>query len=182
MWVLRAEPIALDQQFLDAAIENLNRTQRRDPSFLQRINTMARFFSKAIVLQPSEEKYILLWTILEIFPMKDTSNIRPISEYLGARLGRSAAEVKELLGIGRLCDTRNKLVHDGRLPISAENIGAEFALLENICLEVLRAVSGVAYAGPSINILLVVRRVRYPVRREHRGPVRGGVRATGSSL
>ena len=108
---------------------------------------MAWFFSKALTLEPSEEKLVLLWTVLEIFPMKDTTDIRPISEYLSPIVGQPPDVVKETLSIGRLCGIRSELVHHGILPIAKDDMGELFGQLENICVEVMRALSNLPYRG-----------------------------------
>ena len=79
---------------------------------------MSRFFAKSLAYAPSEEKLLFLWTVLEIYPMTNTTDIRPISELLGKILGRTSEIVKEKLGIGRLFGVRSDLVHNGRLAIS----------------------------------------------------------------
>ena len=74
----------LDPPQLEAAIKDMrNAHSSSDPDLQRRLGLMARFFSKAVALDPSEEKFLFLWTTLEVFPMKDTTNIGPISDYLG---------------------------------------------------------------------------------------------------
>jgi hypothetical protein len=108
---------------------------------------MARFFSKAVALDPSEEKFLFLWTVLEVFPMKDTTNVGPIGEYLGQMLGRPSAEVKDKLQIGRTFGLRSNLVHNGKLSLTPEELGKLIQRLEDICVEILRSMSGQSYGG-----------------------------------
>ena len=79
--------------------------------------------------------------------MKNTSNIKPISEFLSAHLNMSSDLVKEKLGIGLLYSVRSSLVHDGKLNIPMEEMGKMFSKLEKICIEVMRAISGINYSG-----------------------------------
>lgn len=111
----------------------------------------------------SEERFLLLWTILEVFPMKNTSNIRPISEYLSKILNIDANTLKEKLEIGKLYGLRSSLVHDGIFRIDLEviegfyddasNLGhyhyksEVLGKLECIVHEILRHMCGLPYSG-----------------------------------
>ena len=79
--------------------------------------------------------------------MKDTTNIGPIGEYLGHMLGRPPAEVRDKLQIGRTFAYRSNLVHNGKLGLTPEELGKLIQMLEDICLEILRGVSGQSYGG-----------------------------------
>jgi hypothetical protein len=145
-YVRRERPIHLDPAHLEAEIKAMRRAHiSSDPDLQRRRELMARFFSKAVALDPSEEKFLFLWTALEVFPMKDTTNIGPISDYLGQILNRPAAEVKDKLGIGRTFGLRSDLVHNGRLDLTPEQLAELIQKLENICLEVFRSISGQPY-------------------------------------
>jgi len=96
---------------------------------------------------PSEEVFLFLWTILEIFPMRDTTDIRPIGEFLGHLTGRSASEVKAKLGIGRLFGMRSDLVHNGSLGIDDRELGPTIGRLEDICGTILQNLIGLPYGG-----------------------------------
>jgi hypothetical protein len=125
----------------------LSKQQNTDVDISQRYATMSRFFSRSIVVPPSEEKLLYLWTMLEIYPMKDTTDIKPISQYLSDRIGGLPAEIKDKLGIGRIFGIRSNLVHNGVLTLDISEMGEFFGRLEGICLEVLRGMSGVDYDG-----------------------------------
>jgi hypothetical protein len=140
------DPISISQD-LELQLAKICSSLGQDLDHEKRFVLMARFFAKSLHFDPSEEKFLLLWTILEIFPMKDTSNIKPISDYLGAYLNKPSDDVKGRLKIGRLFGFRSDLVHDGRLDVPPEDINSVFELLESICVEVLRALSGLPYTG-----------------------------------
>jgi len=108
---------------------------------------MARFLAKAAAYAPSEEKFVMLWTILEIFPMKDTTDIAPISTELARITGRSPKATKEQLGIGRLFGARSDIVHNGTLPIPHSKLGEPIDRLEAICLCLMRDLAGLPYNG-----------------------------------
>jgi hypothetical protein len=131
----------------ESVLWRLSKNQNTDADINQRYSIMSRFYSKSILVQPSEEKLLYLWTILEIFPMKNTTNIQPISEYLAARINRSSTDVKERLAIGRASGVRSDLVHNGILNIDSLEMGKFFEKLESICIEVLRGMSGIEYDG-----------------------------------
>lgn len=77
--------------------------------------------------------------------MRDTSNIKPISEYFARILGKPVEEIKEKLGIGRLFGLRSDLVHNGKLSIAPKDFDQVFGKLTWMCLEVLRTMSGRSY-------------------------------------
>lgn len=128
-----------------------------------RFSLMSKFFSKSLSYSMSEEKFLLLWTILEIYPMKSTSNIKPISECLSIILNLDADDVKEKLGIGKLYGLRSSLVHDGIFRVDMELIDEQYdnendlrfyhhtseilGKLESIVHEVLRYMCGLSYSG-----------------------------------
>jgi hypothetical protein len=85
--------------------------------------------------------------VLEVFPMKNTSDIRPISDYLARVTGRSALAVKEKLLLGRLFGARSDLAHNGKLPYARNELGGVLNLLEAIDLTVIRSLGGLPYAG-----------------------------------
>lgn len=79
--------------------------------------------------------------------MKDTTNIRPISELLARVAGRSTDEVKRKLDLGRLYSMRSALVHNGTLGVELEQLGPIMGKLEDICFEVIRSLVGLSYTG-----------------------------------
>jgi hypothetical protein len=108
---------------------------------------MSKLFSRAVTIEPGEERFLWLWTVLEVFPMKDTSNIRPIGEHLSRTTGHPLAKLQDKLEIGRLFGARCSLVHDGKLPYSREELGRVQTKLEAIDVTVLRSLGGLPYAG-----------------------------------
>ncbi len=140
-WMKLSEPVTVNEKFMEDRLKEINRNQTEDPEMFERIKLMSRFYTKSISISPSEEKYLLLWTILEVYPMKDTTNIKPISEILSIVTGHQVQDVKDKLDIGRLYGTRCKLVHDGVFDIPIQDMGAVFAKLETIIYEIFRYAS-----------------------------------------
>jgi hypothetical protein len=77
--------------------------------------------------------------------MKDTTNIRPLTEYISKITGKAPSFIKENLGIGELYDIRCKLIHDGKFPYDSKKMGKFFSKLEDIVVEVLRTMNGFDY-------------------------------------
>ena len=124
---------------------------------------MARFLAKSLSYDISEEKFILLWTALEVYPMKNTTNIEPIVLFLSRILQRDITIVKSQLEIGKLYGVRCALVHDGSFNIDTETVNMAYdksadryyehsqsrsvAKLEYIVREIMRNMCGLEYSG-----------------------------------
>jgi hypothetical protein len=145
-WIQIKPPVVVSSE-VSQALENILSKLPEDKDLKERFSLMSRFLAKELLVPPSEEKFLYLWTILEIFPMKGTSDIRPISVYLAKITGYEEQEVKAKLQIGRLCRSRGKLVHDGKLDFSYEELGSTITKLEEICLTVMRSMCGLPYSG-----------------------------------
>jgi hypothetical protein len=146
-WVKVADKRAINEELLTAEIKKIKKTQFSNPEIRDRFTLLSRFFSKSLPFHPCEEKFILLWTILEIFPMKNTSNIKPLIYHLAAITGKDFDTIKENLGIGKLYGLRCDLIHNGKLGIGIKDMGVIFAKLEDIIFEVLRNMCGLPYSG-----------------------------------
>lgn len=128
-----------------------------------RFTLMARFLTKSLSYDISEEKFILLWTALEVYPMKNTTNIEPINQILSGILQRDILIVKKQLGVGKLYGTRCSLVHDGKFNIDKDTVdiiydknndryyehgqSRDIAKLEYIVREIMRNMCGLEYSG-----------------------------------
>jgi hypothetical protein len=145
-WLKRHETFDIPLN-VESTLITLSVRWNKELDLAPRYSTMSHFFSKSILVPPSEEKLLYLWTMLEIYPMQNTTDIKPISDYLSHRIGRPPAEIKEKLGIGQIFGIRSDLVHNGIFAISISEIGEFFGKLEAICLEVLREMNGINYSG-----------------------------------
>lgn len=140
---------------------NVKLNQGEDVS--NRFALMSKFFVKSMSYSMSEEKFLLLWTILEVYPMKSTSNIKPISECLSRILDLDADVIKEKLELGRIYGLRSSLVHDGIFNIDMETMEISddknldltyfrrkseiLGKLECVVHEILRYMCGLPYSG-----------------------------------
>lgn len=136
-WVKSANPITIKEKFVEDRLHEIGQNQSKDPDMFERMKLIAKFYTKALSMSPSEEKYLFLWTILEVYPMKASTNIKPISETLSLITGREVQYVKDKLGIGRLYGIRTNLVHNGTFDIPVGDMGAVFDKLENIVREII---------------------------------------------
>ena len=87
-WIQISEFFSIDSNILTEEFEKIKKNIYTDNDMKVRFELLSKFFSKALTFNPSEEKYILLWTILEIYPMKNTKDIKPISNELAKIIGR----------------------------------------------------------------------------------------------
>jgi hypothetical protein len=127
--------------------EAMTLRQLGDTASLGRLRLMGRHLAKAMESDPNEDRFLSLWTMLEVWPMAGTSNIQPLRDRLADHLGRDPGETKEKLQLGRLVDLRGKLLHDGEMGLSNEQMNQTLARLQDICVECMRALSGLPYAG-----------------------------------
>jgi hypothetical protein len=138
------QPLHFDKTLVYNQITSAKKSiQQKEIS--ERVNLMARFWTKAQSYDLSEEKFILLWTILEIYPMMDTTNIKPIYEVLSDILGLESGLIDEKLGIRQLYRQRCDLVHQGKFTTQAEEIIELFDKLENILYEIIRNLIDLPY-------------------------------------
>jgi hypothetical protein len=141
------QPLAFDSDSIGQATRTYVKSLRTDPDVDGRFTLMAKLFARANVMLPGEEKFLWLWTVLEVYPMRNTSDIAPVSDLLGQITSRDAIAVKNALEIGRLFGARSDLVHDGRLPMTANQMGGMINRLNAIVLAVIRYVGGLPYDG-----------------------------------
>jgi hypothetical protein len=146
-WLMQATVVEFQRPVVESKIASFQKMVRDAPEVDARFTLMSKLFSRAISTPPGEERFLWLWTVLEVFPMKNTTDIRPISEYLARVIGRPVLEVKEGLLIGRLFGARSELVHDGKLPYERQELAGVLNLLEAIDLTIIRALGGLPYAG-----------------------------------
>lgn len=143
MGVRPGDVISPEGSEVQRLIDSMNQSLVADPEMARRYNLMARFYSRSLQFDPSEEKFLLLWTALEIYPMCGTSNISPLIKHLSTIAGQTYDAVKNRLGVGRLYGIRSKLVHDGMLPQEERHL--LFKRLELIVHAVMRSMCGLEY-------------------------------------
>jgi len=122
------EMVALSAEDVEARIQSVDSHLFRNPDHRDRLQLASSFYASALLLPLGEQRFLLEWTILEVFPMKDTTHIQPLKEFIANRTGRSITEIEAKLQIGRLYGVRCDLVHNGRFPKGKEG----FDILEKV--------------------------------------------------
>lgn len=145
MFVRPANSITIVKQELEDQLKEMRKHLSRDNDLLNRFTLMSRFYSKSLAFDPGEEKFLMQWTALEIFPMKDTSDIRPLRKLLAGIVGCSVTDISNKLQLGRLYGKRCDLVHHGKLAYAEYE--DTFRKLEAIVHEVMRHMCGQKYSG-----------------------------------
>jgi len=146
-WIKVGDPVAINSHSTSRKLKGIAKNYLEEEEIRRRFTLMAKFFSKALYYKPGEERFLLLWTILEIYPMQNTSNIKPIQELIAKATGRDSQEIKTKLDLGHIFGIRSKLVHDGIFPVNTEEMGKLFERLERIIMEVFRHMIGISYSG-----------------------------------
>ena len=68
-YVRLENPVAVDPSDLEGKkLPHLKAARKLDPNVDTRYGLMSRFFAKALIYEPSEEKLLFLWTVLEMSP------------------------------------------------------------------------------------------------------------------
>ena len=141
------DPIRVEAKALQRAYEASSTTIGRNHALRDRFALMSRFVAKGLAEPPGEEAFIWLWTALEVFPMVNTTDIRPIHDFLESYVGRPSAIVKEKLKVGWLFGMRSRIVHDGHMPLDRDGRFSALATLERLVQAVLRHAAGLPYDG-----------------------------------
>jgi hypothetical protein len=144
-WSMTAPPVTFEPAEVEKQLLAFRDAVAKDAEVDQRFTLMSKLFVRAVAIPPGEERFLWLWTVLEV-PMQDT-NIQPISDHLSQITGHSVEEVKKKLDIGRLFGARSRLVHDGKLPYGRDEMGSVLKKLEAIVVTVLRSLGGLPYDG-----------------------------------
>lgn len=144
-YIRLAEEIEINPTRLETEILQARACVSKNSDLLERFTLMSRFYTRSLEYDPSEEKFMMLWTSLEIHPMHNTSNIKPLRELISQIVGRPDKVVNEAIGIGRLYGIRSSLVHDGHL--DKNQYKDVFGRLETLVHEVLRSMIGLPYSG-----------------------------------
>lgn len=142
-----ALPIEMDPRSLRRDFRAAAGAFAREPELRKRFYLMFRFIAKGFAEPPGEEAFIWLWTALEVYPMVNTSDIRPISNFLAPYFDRPPNVVKQALRVGWLFGMRSKLVHDGHLPLEEDGKFTALDQLERLVTAVLRHAAGLLYDG-----------------------------------
>ena len=142
-WYREVPSFSIEQSDLDNRVRKIKSNLSGETK--NRFELMSRFYSKSLLYKPCEEKLVLLWTIFEIFPMKSTTNIRPINELLAKITKKPYEIICRKMGVGKIYSKRCNLVHNGKLDIPMSERGGFFSKLERIVDVILMNMIGLDY-------------------------------------
>ncbi len=111
-----AETVAMQAADVAKAMGEIDSHVARSSVSQQRLRLAARFYAKSLLTLALEEQFLLTWTVLEVFPMMNTTNVAPLKRWLSERTARPVEEIERKLEVGRLHGYRSDLVHNGVLP------------------------------------------------------------------
>lgn len=101
-----------------------------------------------------EERFLQLWTILEVYPMEGSTHIRRITNKVSQITGRNADEVLQRLYIGRLTGARANLVHKGQSGLTDGQLSRACSILQTIVGVVMKSMVQLAYQDKEMDRLL----------------------------
>ena len=80
-----------------------------------RADLAIRWFSDAMT-SSGVDSFLRMWTALETLAMPDTTNVRPMNELLSRAYKISATEASSTFHVGRICNLRGDILHQGLRP------------------------------------------------------------------
>jgi len=114
-----------------------------------RLQLAARWFRRGHEASNEIDKFLFLWTALEVYPGKgNTDIVKNVSEVVAALAGSAVTvqEVKAQLEIGRLYGKRSEIVHKGQAFVEEERREAfekQLEKLHSIVVACLRSLAGI---------------------------------------
>lgn len=148
--------------FAESSVFLSEKVHQIDPALVTRIyngliglevqyDKMAKLYAQAASMPMSEEKFVKLWTILEIFPL-ETSPGKPLElaklyELLTAVVGLSKSQIERKLKIHSkiYARYRSEIVHTGSTGFSEIELKDTTARLDAIVRVVMRKMLGLEY-------------------------------------
>jgi hypothetical protein len=95
-----------------------------DENIQNRIHLAMRWLDGAKHEQNSLDEFLKLWFAIETLIMPDTSNIKPIKDFLQSAYSLDSNTISYTFNIGKIFNLRSKIVHEGK------NIGIHSQLIE----------------------------------------------------
>jgi hypothetical protein len=120
-----ANPINISDESIKVKLSETTRRFRPVEPFSPQLNTISRLFPRTLQMDFNEEKFLLQWSILEVYPMLGTRRPGKIIDLLAERTGKKRQTIAEAIQPGAIYGDRHKLVHQGKF-IS----GARLAFVE----------------------------------------------------
>ncbi len=120
---------------------------RRLPTILdvetrRRFQLMSKQITRALQSESYEERFLAFFFVLEIHPMRNTSNVTPITKMVERITGYPFKECEEKLPIKAIRRIRADIVHDGGMKFQQGIHGELFVKLEVLALAAIRDLIG----------------------------------------
>lgn len=121
-----------------------------DSDIQDRLKLISPIYALSAALEPSFQKFLYLWIILEIYPMMGDSEKKQnhaihVSKYIAGITNLKTDDVHELLCIQDLYNKRNHAVHAGVFDFTNSQRAEAVNLLETIVDTIIRDIVGLAY-------------------------------------
>jgi hypothetical protein len=142
-----SKPERLHGPNLEKGISVARSVLAQDATMRDRFDLVARLFNRSIGMAPSDEAFLWAWTCLEVFPMCGTQKYKHVAPYLAKITGFSESEVLTRVDIRALHVLRSKLVHSGRLGLTAPELYSNLSLIRGVVYTVMRGMCGLPYDG-----------------------------------
>ena len=130
--------------------------QQLDEGVKNRIYLALRWIDNAKHEQSSLDEFLKLWFSIETLIMPDTSNIKPIKEFLENAYSLDAETVSSTFNIGKICNLRSRIVHGG------VNIGIHSQLIEYLKAIIYDYLCYLCKSGFESKALGVINNKEYP--------------------
>jgi len=144
-WVMQAQRVSLDKPLLLKIPEQLRGSALNEKDQLDKFTLMSKFYNKSLLYDPGEEKFLFLWTILEVFPMEGSTSYSRVNEYLSHIIGLDKEIIRNKLNIADIYRIRSKLVHAGKFTLTFNEISELISKVESIVRVVMRDMAGFSY-------------------------------------
>lgn len=145
--VIGLKPVSLNNKDLENIININIKPENVD---LNKLNLIYHFFEKYLDENDSKIKFLLLFMILEIYPMEDSTNIKKLKEYLKNCLNKYNKDPQNIVNkVGRIHGIRSDIVHKGTYPekMTAKEFNDYLRLLDDITLFVIGEYLCLEYNG-----------------------------------
>lgn len=148
-WVKRIEPRIFS---IEAQTSIFSKISSLDSDIQDRLKLIAPIYAQSASLEPSFQKFLYLWIILEIYPMmgdpeKKQNNANQVSKYIASIAKLNTEDVHNLLCVQELYNKRNHAVHAGVFDFTNSQRVEAVNLLETIVNTIIRNTVGLAYDG-----------------------------------
>lgn len=139
-----SSPVIINHETQES-MTTMNCTINASTELSNRFNLMSKFYVQATHEENLEAKLIWLWTVLEIFPMKDSTNIALINQYLATFIEINLQTIQARLQIGRGHGIRSDLLHNGKLLLTHQETLDFIKKLQITCTVIMRHMTGLPY-------------------------------------